>query len=185
MSDEVLISTDYILVIDTDQYAGNFAEDLVSYCTGFYGEDTREQVRDLSNLFYVENGIEDGGEGEEDLLANDKNPFVDFIVDQQDDVGNWNPCAVWPSRKYGVNSSGEYAVLTDKNYNDYNFPAGYSVGIYMSAPLDEPLLSLVKERAVKFFEQVYPKLAKEGEKNVKVEGFRLIVHTKTAKEMAV
>jgi hypothetical protein len=71
-------------------------------------------------------------------------------MDQQDDVGDWHPCAIWPSRKFGTNANGDYAELTEENYDDYNYPAGFSVGIYLSEPLPDELLRTFKLRADKF-----------------------------------
>lgn len=186
MTDEpLLVSEEFILVVDTNAFAGNFAEELCAYVTGFYGEDVRHDVRSVSDLFYRDHEIEDD-ESHKGLLAEEKNPFHGYVIDHMNEDGDYTPWAVWPSRKYGVNASGDYAELTEGNYDDYNFPAGFSVGVYFAESPPADLLDKFKERTKKFFADIYPRLAKEGrEKDVKVEGFRLITHRKTAQDVAI
>jgi hypothetical protein len=177
---EVLVSEDYILVIDLDRYAGPIADPLCAYCTGFAGEEASYHSSEMCELYYSDLGIEDD-DGPYGDLADDKNPLRDLVVDQQDETGHWQPCAVWPSRVYGMNAEGKAAKLNDQNYEDYNFPAGYSVGIFLySKPTDEQFAT-IKQRATAFFNDIWPKL-KDGEK-VNIEGYRLIRHRKTAEEV--
>jgi hypothetical protein len=178
----VLVSEEYILVIDCDKYAGSFADPLCAYCTGFTGEESSQHSVEMSELYYADLGIEDD-ESPKGRLADDKNPLADLVIDQQDENGNWQPCAVWPSRIYGMNASGKAAKLTEKNYDDYNFPAGFSVGIFMYENPDEKTLTGLKDRAKKFFSEIWPSV-KGGEK-VNIEGYRMIVHRKTAEEVTV
>lgn len=181
MSD-VLISEEYIFVIDCDRYAGPFADALCAYCTGFMGEAAGDYAAEMADLYYTDQGIEDD-EGPHGELADDKNPLNDLIADQQDDAGNWMPCAVWPSRTYGMNAEGKSAKLDDKNFNNYNFPAGFSVGIFMYSKPSAWQYKTIRERAEKFFKEVWPKL-RDGEK-VGIEGYRLIQHRKTAQELSI
>lgn len=182
MGEPLLISEDYIIVIDTDHFAGPFAEQLCAYVTGYYGEKADNKVRNVSDLFYRDHDIADD-DGPKGLLAEDKNPFHGYISDQMNEEGCYSPVAVWPSRKYGVNASGDYAKLTDDNYDDYNFPAGFSVGIFFSENPAVDLVKTVKDRTKKFFEEVYPSL--KGGTKVVAESFRLITHRKTAEETSI
>lgn len=182
MGEPLLISEDYILVIDTDQFAGNFAEELCAYTTGFYGEQAEVKIRSVSDLFYRDHDIADD-DGPKGILAEEKNPFHGFVTDQMNEEGYYSPVAVWPSRKYGVNASGEYAELKEENYDDYNFPAGFSVGIFFGENPPSDLVKTVKERTKKFFEEIYPNM--KGGKKVVAEGFRLITHRKTAEERSI
>lgn len=181
MSNQVMVSEEYILVIDCDKYAGSFADALCAYCTGFTGESVTPQAVEMSELYYGDLGIEDD-ESPKGRLADEKNPLSNLVIDQQDEDGNWQPCAVWPSRLYGMNASGKAAKLTDKNYDDYNFPAGFSVGIFMYEQPDEKTLAGIKKRVTKFFSEIWPKV--KGDK-ITVEGYRLIAHRKTAEEVTV
>jgi len=183
MSEPLLISEEYVLVIDTDQYAGHFLEDLAAYCTGFVGE--CEKGRACSDLFYMEMGIDDDG-WPKGKLADEKNPFHGFVGDRQDEVGYWSPCSLWLSRTHGTDGNGNYAVLTEENYDIYKYPAPLSVGIFFDVRPTDFQIELIRDRAAKFFESVYPKMDKDDSKpsQVKLEGLRLICHKKYAEEIA-
>jgi hypothetical protein len=179
---ELLISEEFILVIDCDRYAGPFADPLCAYVTGFVGEEAAHHSMEMSELYYADLGIEDD-DGPHGEMADDKNPLRDLVIDQQDENGNWQPCSIWPSRTYGMNAEGKSAKLNDKNYDDYNFPAGYSVGIFLFAKPTDEQFAVIKQRTEKFFADMWPVL-KEGEK-VNIEGYRLIRHRKTAEEVTM
>jgi hypothetical protein len=77
----------YVLVIDTEQYAGNFERELCAYCTGQIGE--CEVGDDEAKVFH------------EEVPAD---PFVDkhgdSVLEQRpDDSGSpcLRPCAAWPT----------------------------------------------------------------------------------------
>ena len=184
MSEPVLISEDYMFIIETDSFAGHFAEDLCAYCTGYIGENGKG--REFSDLYYMEMGISDDDETGE--LADEKNHFYGYIGDRQTEEGYWEPFALWPSKKYGCNTQGQYSVRTESQtfYDDYPFPALFGICIYFNEMPQKEHMETIKERAVKFFEQVYPKVAKEGRnKNVKIEDFRLVCHKKYAEELVI
>lgn len=181
MSEPILVSKDYVLVIDTNKFA-SFADALCAYCTGFCSERATPDAQDLTGVFYLDEGIEDDEDVRKGRLADDKNPFSGWVVDQLDEVG-FSPCVVWPSRNYGTDTNGDYAALTEENYDEYNYPAGFSVGIYFDGLPPDELVSKVKDRAGKFFAEIYPKL--KGGEPVTIEGFRMILHTKTAEEWVV
>ncbi len=183
MNDPILVSEEYILVIDTDQYTGHFAEELCAYCTGYYGEKAGDKVKDISDVFYLDHGIADD-EGSKGFLAEDKNPLRGYVTDHQDEDGFWTPVAVWPSRLYGANAEGNYGELTESNYETYNFPAGFSLGIYFAEEPHIGILQKIRSRAETYFRDFYPKM-EEGSVQVNVKGYRLIVHRKTAEERPV
>lgn len=179
MSEAVLISTEYIFVIDTDGLSESFAKKLCAYCTGFVDE--VESDLEFSDLYYLDEGIEDD-ESPRGLVADEKNPFYGFVSQHLDEDQIYSPCCVWLNKRYGYNSQEQYALLTEENYDEYNFPAPLSVGIFFDKHPEPNLILKIKERSVKFFEEVWTKLDKQ---KVSVEDFRLIVHTKYGEEKKI
>jgi len=179
MSEPVLISTEYTLVVDTDSFSDDFAKKLCAYCTGFVDE-THSDL-EFSDLYYLDENIEDD-ESPRGQVAEEKNPFYGYVSQRLDEDQIYSPCCIWLNKRYGYNDNGEYALLTEKNYDEYNFPAPLSVGIFFDVAPEPEHISKIKERSVAFFEKVWPKL-NDGAKKVTVEGFRLVVHTKYGEEL--
>jgi hypothetical protein len=174
----VLLSTEYTLVIDTDAFSDHFAKKLCAYCTGFFDE--KDNGRDMSDLFYLDEQIEDD-ESPRGKIAEEKNPFHGFVCQRLDEDSIFSPCCVWLNKRYGYNPEGKYALLTEGNYDEYNFPAPLSVGIFFDEEPRRDHIEKIKQRAIKFFESVWPQLSLRGvpkTSKVNIEGFRLITHTK-------
>jgi len=179
MSDPILISTEYILVVDTDSFSDPFAKKLCAYCTGFLDE--TESGLEFSDLYYLEEGIEDD-ESPKGKVADEKNPFYGFINQHLDEEHIYSPCCTWLNKRYGYNTNGEYAILTEENYDNYNFPAPLSVGIFFDVPPNSDHISKIKERSLAFFDKFWFEITG---KRVTIEGFRLIIHTKYAEEVLI
>lgn len=175
MDDSVLLSTEYILVIDTNYYAYDFASQLTAYCTGI--TDDEETGKNYADLFYSEMGIEDD-ENPRGKIAEEKNYFHEYVTHRAED-NYFTPCSVWLNKKYGCNDAGDYAQLTSENYDEYSVPAPFSVGIFFDREPTEDLIQIIKERSEQFFR----KKCVEDNKHVVIEGFRLIVHTRFGKEL--
>lgn len=167
MSNAVLVNEEYVLLIDTDSYAENFADQLCAYCTGLDSEEN--PCVDEINAF----------RDELQCASDVDNPFFGMVGDRQNDNGAWCPSAVWLNPKYGMDATGKFALLTEQNYDLYNFPAPLSVGIYFDERPTMEQIEIIKERAAKYFKEVYK------EKTVTVEGFRLLKHTKYAEELPI
>lgn len=159
----------YVLLIDTDKKAADFHREMTAYCTGMVGE--CETGRQLSDVFYLELGIEDG-----QLLADEQNPFNEFIVSRPDE-GCWRPSAAYANPKFMETSNGDIEPLTEDNYQDSVRPAYTSVGIFLDEPLSKPLLEIIKERATKFRGIYQP--------NVQILGFRMLKETRTVEEVTL
>ena len=84
------------------------------------------------------------------------------------------------NKKYGYNAEGNYALLTEENFEDYNFPAPLSVGIFFEEKPEDEQIQIIKQRALKFFENIW-----ESKKPVVIEGFRLIIHTKYGQDIEI
>lgn len=174
----ILISTEYTLVIDTDKLAYDFAKPLCAYCTGIVDES--DEGLGCSDLYYLEEGIEDDP-SPKGRVADEKNSFYGFVGQRKDEDDCLSPCAVWLNKRYGYNASGEYALLTEKNYDNFNFPAPLSVGIFFDIEPKPEHIQTIKRRAADFFKKIWPKL-QDGSEPVTVEGFRMITHTKYGHE---
>lgn len=70
----------YVLVIDTDKYAGNFEREMVAFITGQVGEcEVGLKARDAFRAEFP------------DL------DFEDLVIDQPNEHGCWRPASIWPS----------------------------------------------------------------------------------------
>jgi hypothetical protein len=166
-----LVSEGFIVIVETNQYAGKFERELTAYCTGIVGE--CEVGRDMSNLFYRDMDISDDEEDAPDpLCADQKSVFYGFMGDRQDDHGVWRPCSIWANPRYGCKHNGSYAVLTDDNYREFNFPAFLGVAIFFEVKPHKQHIDIITERAKKFFAEIYPKSG--GTEGVVVERVRLL-----------
>lgn len=178
--DSTLISEEYVLVIDTNSDSLNFSKKLCAYCTGFSSEDETDQQ--FSDMFYMESGIEDDPSPKGKTCTH-KNPFYDSIADRKDEHDVYSPCCIWLNRDYGCHcETNQYAKITEENYADYDLPAPFSVGIFFDVEPTEDQIRIIKERAVKFFADVWAKLSNT---KVVVEGFRLISHKKYGEEREI
>lgn len=160
----MLLQQEYILVIDTNKESFYFYRELCAYCTGF----THESVTDttLSDLFNEE--------------VEDNRIFSEYIVDRVDDEGFLSPSCVWLNKRYGCNESGAFALLDEKNFDEFSFPAPLSVGIFFQKAPQESQIQLIKTRVHDFFAKIW----KEKE-DVAVECFRLITHSKYGEEKSL
>ena len=77
---------------------------------------------------------------------------------------------------YGKSSSGDYSVIDESNFSEYNSPAPFSVGIFFENKPQSYQIELIKHRSNDFFGMI---------ENGKVEGFRLIAHKKYGEEVAL
>ena len=171
----MLISKEYTLVIDTNSYAHKFYKELCAYCTGMIDE--TNEAKDYSDMFFEDFDLDD----DNNHVAEEKSIFYDLISSKIDDVGIYSPCCVWLNKRYGINPEGEYTLLSSDNYEEYNFPAPLSVGIFFDVEPTEQSVLIIKQRAEKFFKEIWSNKF-PGNKPVSIEGYRLITHTKHGEE---
>jgi len=160
----ILLSKEYILVIDTDKIAYDFYKELCSYCTGFTHESARDNL--FSDMF--------------DEEVEEANLFAEMISDRLDDDGYLAPSCVWLNKRYRCNDVGRYELLDENNFEEYSCPAPMSIGIFLSQEPEQRHLDVIKQRAKQFFEKVWKPAGV-----VAIEGFRLIVHTKYGEERII
>lgn len=163
MSDKVVLSVEHTFVVDTNYRTSQFVGELTAYCTGIYSENASLEEIECSQKFNEEMGIDDEIEN---------NPFYNFV--EQKNLGDnyYSPSSVFLNSKYGCNESGEYALLTEENYEQYDYPAPLSVGIFFKTLPSDELFEIIKNRANQYF----------SGKNISVEGFRLITVSRVAEE---
>ena len=169
--DGVLILTEYILIIDTDSPSYEFASDLCAFCTGYAEENSMKMS--MIDSFYENLNLKS------DISVAQKiesNPFRGFVVDKIDQYGYFSPFCIWLNKRYGCNESGEYGLLTQDNYEKFTMPAPFSVGIFFEREPEQEHIDLIVKRANLFFDSVW------RNKKVKIDGMRVITHTKYAKE---
>lgn len=171
--EKILLSTEYVVVIDTNSPSFEFAEDLSPYCTGFESENSKDFF--LVEKFYETLNIDLKASNREKM---EQNPFHTYVVDKMNQDGYYSPCTVWLNKKYGCNSYGEYAELNENNFESFPMPAPFSVGIYFEREPTEEHLRIIHERAIKFFKH-------EWKKPVNVEGIRLITKTIYGEERTI
>lgn len=183
MSEPILISEKYMLVIDTDFHVDEFGSQLCAYCTGFNDEYSDPGY---SDMFYMEMGIDDGAD--DFLLAIEKNPFNGSVIQEAVEGPSYTlegdkSWGYWLSRNWGIDERGNFGRINKDNYGNYSYPAPFSFAIFFGVEPTLEQVQIIKERAAKFFNEVWPK-AKENEdkRKVKIEGFRLIKHTKYGEE---
>jgi hypothetical protein len=174
MNEPICIAKEYTLVIDTDSSAYAFARELCAYCTGYNHESSISTK--ISDMFYEDLKIDD--DEKFGLHAEEKNPFYNYVVDRLDEQGAYSPCSVYLNKKYGCNGSGDWALLTENNFEEYGYPAPLSVGIFFDQKPTDEHLAIIKTRSVQFFEKIW-----KNEIPVKIEGYRIIVQTKYAEEI--
>ena len=173
MSEPVLLYKEFIFVIDTNFHTHDFCKELVAYCTGFYPESANQDT--YHEMFYDEMNLFDVVS--EPIFKEDKNPFSGYIVDREDDCGDLSPCCVLLNKNYAINDEGDAKPVDEANYDQYCYPAPFSVGIFFDKYPEESQIKIIKSRATKFFKEVWQ------HKPVLIEGFRVIVHSKYGEEI--
>lgn len=94
-------ANEYVIVIDTNQYSGNFEREMCAYLTGQYGEcgvgdDIAESERkNIKNIDWW-----------------DKN-----IIQRNDEYGYSRPVKIYPTPNLTNNGKGKNSLITESNYN--------------------------------------------------------------------
>lgn len=158
-----LDDADFIFVIDTDQYSGNFEREMCAYVTGAVGECRV-------------------GNKEADLFKEEVND--DQLTDKtlwvaDDDSPCYRPASPWPSP--GRHNDGHGRHFDDTVETDgHKWPAYESVAIFFcEKPTAEDIASM-KERAYKYVQYAYD-TRRDYQMHVpkiNIKGFRLIAQTK-------
>lgn len=119
---------DYGIVIDTEQYAGNFERELCAACTGRH-DDTSGRAKALA-------------------MAYDGPDFEDKISGKDDEHGCYRHATVFPTPGWSNDGKGGHTKLTGKAKMRY--PAYLSVLIHLNSDLTQKQIDGIKERAFAF-----------------------------------
>ncbi len=149
----------FIFVIDTDQYSGNFERELCAYCTGMYGE--CEVGKEIAEKFEEKFPDE----------YNKLHQIIDCFVPDKHGTG-W-PAAIWPTP--GIWNNGHGKHFSDSKWDGKcdKWPAYQSVAIFFDTKPTHEQINFICQRATDY-------CAKE---NIKILKFRLIQEIKTEKEI--
>ena len=154
-------ATEYVLVIDTDRYSGNYERPLVAYCTGQVG------VCEVGNA---------EAENFRDFMPWKDNPFDDVVVCRpDDDRGALRPAAIWPTPGRTNNGSGGHSDVTPDN--PFKWPAYESVAIFFNKRPTQLMIDTIKDRAFEY--AANRRTYNEQPDPFKVLGFRWITETTT------
>lgn len=132
-------SNNYVFVIDTRQYSGNFERQLCAHITGVVGEcgvgsDYVESVDVLVEEHPDILGIPEAME------------WIDLNVAQvRDDSGAYRPCDIWATPGRTNNGNGVHSDVTEEN--PLKYAAYESVGIFFSQKPPIAVLKFMVERA--------------------------------------
>ncbi|MFA6462281.1 MAG: hypothetical protein WCV90_08520 [Candidatus Woesearchaeota archaeon] len=147
----------YLLIIDTNTYAGNFERQMCAYVTGQIGEcEVGEEQAELARKEIPE------------VVAQLEN----LIEQVSDEHGCHRPVSIFPNPRYGNDGHGNHALLSNENREKFPWPACNSVAIYFNSLPNPRLLEVMRERASDIASRG---VGLEGfERKVEIEGFRLL-----------
>lgn len=147
--------TQYIFVVHTKKYSGNFERELCGYITGQVGEC----------------GVGDNTADEfKEEVSTELQELFDEMIEQvpDEDNGCYRPCVIWPTPGRYNNGRGGHFDLADFNAEDAwggrPHPAYESVAVFFTEQPTPEMIALMKERATVYGE----------EHSLGVTGFQLI-----------
>ncbi len=159
----------FIFVIDTEQYSGNFERQLSSYITAIYDDNGYPEY---ATLFL------------NDMKINPKtnpNPFKNIVKAIPSEYGEVT-CSIWPTPGWGNDGHGDHKELrTIMAKKKYTYPSYQSVAIFLNTRPSDELITLMKERAIKFSND--PKTRIHTIEKITIFKFRLIEYKITRTEI--
>lgn len=165
---DICLYKQYLFVVDTNQYAGNFEREMAAYMTGKYGDcgvGDRE-----ADIFNQEIGINPDDE--------DNHPFKNIIRVPDGEHGCNRPVTLVATP--GLRNNGQGVVTKGDPKECKMYPAYYSIGIYFEdIPISEQKEIMMK-RAEKFAN--YAKKYNLKQK-IDIIGYRLLEILNCTKEI--
>lgn len=123
-----------LIIIDTEQYAGNFEREMVAYITARTGEcGVGEEQREMA---------------ERELPDFARDWFEDHLMDTPDDHGCFRPASISATPGWTNNGYGEHTRLDPDE--DPSWPAYLSVEMVFDEWPPLEVLEVIYERAVEF-----------------------------------
>jgi len=153
------MENNFIFVIDTDTYSGNFERELCVFCTGQYGE--CEVGMDLAKQFKANFPAE----------YKELRKIVNCYVPDEHGVGR--PATIWPTPGFWNNGNGKHFPDFKWNGKSDKYPAYQSVAIFFYKKPTHEQINFICQRACDY-------CAKE---NITILKFRLIQEIRSEKEI--
>lgn len=150
------ITAPYLLIIDTDQYAGNFERQLTGFCTGQHDGTHGDREAEDFDDFIEDESLDNGWEHK--------------IITNPDDNGYPRVCSIWPSPGRLNNGTG---TCYDAAPGEKGYPAYESVVIFLNQSPTEEDMSLFMTRLLDFSGNMMRHGGRKGKK-LGVKQVRLI-----------
>lgn len=152
----------FVVVIDTNQYSGNFEREIAAFCLGAFAE-------------YQAHGLVELGEFEE---AMEREPLLESIkgkltAQKHDEYGD-SEATIWPTPNRLNDGCG---VHFDAKEGETGWPAYESVGIFVETQLTAEEMNLVRLRAELYAEEYGKNLVIRGVRQIKVTTKRSVKTT--------
>lgn len=152
----------YMLIIDTNSYAGNFERALCAYITGQKADITSSEAEEMAAIALQEIP---------EIVAK----FDELMLEVQDEPEDYPRCvSIWPTPGYGNDGRGKEVKLTEENKEDYPYPAYLSVAIFFSERPPNRLVTIMKERALQLAAEGIPWYGGTRLRQFTIENFRLV-----------
>lgn len=143
----------FVVVIDTNQYSGNFEREIAAFCLGAFAE---YQAHGVAELCEFEEAME-----REPLLESIKGKLTIQKHDEYGDIA----ATIWPTPNRLNNG---YGVHFDAKEGETGWPAYESVGIFVETQLTAEEMNLVRLRAELYAEEYAENMVIRGVRQIKV-----------------
>jgi hypothetical protein len=111
------VTAPYLLIIDTDQYAGNFERELTGFCTGQHNCTHGDREAEDFDDYIEDNEVDNGWEHK--------------VISNTDNEGHSGVCSIWPTPGRLNNGTGGHR---DAAPGETGWPAYESVVIFLNQP---------------------------------------------------
>lgn len=159
----------FVFVVDTESYAGSFERELCGYLTGRFDDPPTH------------------GDVEAEIAWRELPPeakeyfdrHVMICLEQPDDVPTHTPVVIWPTPGWYNNGRGTHikGKPTEEQLKECwqgkPWPAYFSVGIFFDERPPDPMIGILKARALTFAKDYWPNHKTFGHA-LKVTGFRVL-----------
>jgi len=158
---------EYVLVIDTNKYSGNFERELTAFCTGILGEC---EVGDKEVIKY----------NEEETYS------FDSIALRADEHNIFRPTSIYKTPSWWNDGHGKRFLEGEENEIVKKYPAYNSVAIFFYKEPTKEEIKIIKRRAEEYVTNGYICFedfkALEDKNIFCITGYRLITTTTTIEE---
>ncbi len=200
----------FMFIVDTNKYSGNFERQMTAYVTGRIGECMVGEPE--ARIFYQEMGLKDGkdkkfsdyeqgdwrGISLECSYEDFDNPFQ-FVINLGDEHGCHRPTTLYPTPGWFsiggdcFRDGEEEKALEARNKKNAEakdsplrkYGANNSVAIFMDREPTTEEITILKERAYKFAEFCKTHPNEFEQREISIEGFRIVKKETTETELPV